>query len=149
MICMTTLSETNLKAVSIFTGAGGLDIGFERAGFSIVSAVELHHKYCDTIRQNQAQRLLIPGTARTYYEGTLILNEDISNVSGQQLANRNDSIDCLIGGPPCQSFSSAGKQLSIFDHRGTLIYEYLRILTELQPKTFLFENVRGLNSKRP
>ena len=141
---MTTLSTTNLKAVSIFTGAGGLDIGFERAGFSIVSAVELHPKYCETIKKNQANSLTIPGTARSYYDGTLILNEDIANVTGGQLANGNDSIDCLIGGPPCQSFSSAGKQLSIFDHRGTLIYEYLRILTELQPKTFLFENVRGL-----
>ena len=60
------------------------------------------------------------------------------------LMNGEETIDCLIGGPPCQSFSSAGKQGSIFDKRGTLIYEYFRILKEIRPKTFLFENVRGL-----
>ena len=145
---MTILSKTDLKAVSIFTGAGGLDIGFERAGFSIVSAVELHPKYCETILVNQSRHLPIPNSSHSYYENTMVFNADIADISGDQLANGNEEIDCLIGGPPCQAFSSAGKQLSIFDHRGTLIYEYLRILNELQPKTFLFENVRGLVTAR-
>ena len=139
-----TLPKTDLKAVSIFTGAGGLDIGFEQAGFSIVSAVESHPMYCETITYNQSSHISIPGTSRFYFDGTLLFNEDITNIDGNQLANGNKDIDCLIGGPPCQAFSSAEKQLSIFDNRGTLIYEYLRILTELEPKNFLFENVRGL-----
>ena len=140
--------RTNLKAVSIFSGAGGLDIGFENAGFDVVSALELHPKYCASITENQKKQLQIPGSKRFYYAGTRILNKDIREVSGLELAAGEQEIDCLIGGPPCQAFSSAGKQLSIFDQRGTLVYEYLRVLKELHPKTFLFENVRGLVTAR-
>ena len=145
---MSISNITSPRAVSIFTGAGGLDAGFERAGFSIVSALELHPKYCATIKENQARMIRIPGTNRTYFQNTIIFNDDICNMSGQQLACNENEIDCLIGGPPCQAFSSAGKQLSIFDHRGALVYEYLRVLRELNPKTFLFENVRGLVTAR-
>lgn len=139
-------SNNTLNAVSIFTGAGGLDIGFERAGFRTISALEIHPQYCDTIRTNQGKQIHIGDSSRTYFEDTNILNADICTVSSADLLNgfTPDDIDCLIGGPPCQSFSSAGKQQSIFDKRGTLIYEYLRIIKELRPKTFLFENVRGL-----
>lgn len=145
---MSILNIANPKAISIFTGAGGLDMGFERAGFSIVSALELHPKYCETIKENQARMIKIPGTDRTYFQNTVIFNDDICNVSGHHIACGESEIDCLIGGPPCQAFSSAGKQLSIFDHRGALVYEYLRVLRELNPKTFLFENVRGLVTAR-
>ena len=145
---MTTSSKTKHTAVSIFTGAGGLDIGFERAGFSVVSANEIHPNYCETIRVNQSRSINIQRTNATYFSDTQIINDDIKNVTSKQLMNGNDQIDCLIGGPPCQAFSSAGKQLSIFDERGALIYEYLRILSEMQPKTFLFENVRGLITAR-
>lgn len=143
-IYMTTSPKTKLNAVSIFTGAGGLDIGFERAGFSIISAVEIHPRYCETIICNQKQKIQIPNINSSYFENTKLINADISTISGKQLTDGYDEIDCLIGGPPCQAFSSAGKQLSVFDKRGSLIYEYLRILQEVKPKTFLFENVRGL-----
>ena len=143
-----TISKSNNRpnAISIFTGAGGLDIGFERAGFNVISAVEIHPVYCNTILENQKKKIPINGGPEYYYEGTLVLNDDINNVTGEQLLRGfpKGKIDCLIGGPPCQSFSSAGKQGSIFDKRGTLIYEYFRILQETMPKTFLFENVRGL-----
>ncbi len=143
---MNTSSKESLKAVSIFTGAGGLDIGFERAGFDIISTLEIHPKYCETILLNQSKKIPIDGTTegRTFYQGTKVVNADIATVCGDDLISRNDTIDCLIGGPPCQAFSSAGKQQSIFDKRGTLVYEYFRILSELKPKTFLFENVRGI-----
>lgn len=145
---MNTSETTNPIAVSIFTGAGGLDIGFERAGFRVISALEIHPKYCETIRINQGRRIPIGDTGRFFFHDTALLNEDICNVSGLQLKNGHDVVDCLIGGPPCQAFSSAGKQLSIFDERGALVYEYLRVLNEIQPKTFLFENVRGLVTAR-
>lgn len=142
---MSSSGEASLKAVSIFTGAGGLDIGFERAGFETISTLEIHPKYCDTILLNQSKKIPISGASgeRYYFQGTKVFNADIATVSGSELAN-SDKVDCLIGGPPCQAFSSAGKQQSIFDKRGSLIYEYFRILKELQPKTFLFENVRGI-----
>lgn len=136
------------KAVSLFTGAGGLDIGFEQAGFESVSAIELSIPFCDTIKRNQAKRISIPGTERFYFQGTHIINGDISETSADELNPHGVDIDCLIGGPPCQAFSSAGKQDSIFDRRGTLVYEYLRKLREIRPKVFLFENVRGLVTAR-
>lgn len=143
---MITSSEKPLKAVSIFTGAGGLDIGFERAGFEIVSALEIHPRYCKTILLNQSKNIPIDPDVgdRTFFQNTKVINSDIATVSGVDLINEEATIDCLIGGPPCQAFSSAGKQQSIFDKRGTLVYEYFRILNEIKPKTFLFENVRGL-----
>lgn len=142
---MSSLKKDKLKAVSIFTGAGGLDIGFERAGFETVSTLEIHPRYCETIETNKQRKIPISKSEkRTYFDGALIINDDIANVSAIQLLNGETEIDCLIGGPPCQAFSSAGKQNSIFDKRGTLIYEYFRILGELRPRTFLFENVRGL-----
>ena len=146
MICMTTLNESPLRAVSIFTGAGGLDIGFERAGFNIISTLEIHPKYCDTIRLNQSKKIPVTekNIERTFFGGAKIINADIATVSGDDLTTTKYPIDCLIGGPPCQAFSSAGKQQSIFDKRGILIYEFFRILNEIRPKTFLFENVRGL-----
>lgn len=136
-----------MKSVSIFTGAGGLDIGMELAGFDTVSAVEIHPAYFNTLITNQSRN--IPGAkGRTLLQNTKIFNADIRDIRGEQLMCGENDIDCLVGGPPCQSFSSAGKQLSIFDERGSLIFEYLRILSEIRPKTFLFENVRGLITAR-
>lgn len=146
---MSTTTKTHIfKAISLFTGAGGLDIGFEQAGFETVAAVEISTPFCNTIIQNQANQIQIPGSNRFYFQDTKILNRDISTVTSEELNPNGFEIDCLIGGPPCQAFSSAGKQDSIFDHRGTLIYEYLRLLRELKPKVFLFENVRGLVTAR-
>lgn len=140
-----TISHMNKRTlVSIFTGAGGLDIGFEQSGFSTLSALEVHPKYCETLARNKDRKIPLPDGGGFYFEDTVIINKDIRIVSGDILCRGIKNIDCVIGGPPCQSFSSAGRQLSTFDSRGALIYEYLRILTEIKPKVFLFENVRGL-----
>lgn len=142
---MTSSVKNKFTAVSIFTGAGGLDIGIEQSGFDVVSALEIHPKYSDTIKLNKSKKIPIPSNpTSSYFKNTLIINDDIANVSAAQLKNGYENIDCLVGGPPCQAFSSAGKQQSVFDQRGKLIYEYFRILKELHPKVFLFENVRGL-----
>ncbi len=139
--------QNNLKAVSIFSGAGGLDIGCEKAGFHIQSALEIHPSYYQTLIVNKGKRIQIGNSDRYYFEDATVLNEDIRHINASDLSSELD-LDCLIGGPPCQSFSSAGKMESVFDSRGQLIYEYLRILSELHPKTFLFENVRGLITAR-
>lgn len=133
-----------MTAISIFTGAGGLDIGIEKAGFDVLSTLEIHPSYCATVRNMKAKGVRIPGTDRTFFQDANVIEGDIRAITAKDLLGRRKSVDCLIGGPPCQAFSSAGRQDSIFDERGTLVYEYFRILKELKPKVFLFENVRGL-----
>ena len=133
-----------MTAVSIFTGAGGLDIGIERAGGDVLSTLEIHPSYCTTVRNMKAKGVVNPHTGRAYFQNAKIIQGDIRDMSAGDLLGRRKSVDCLIGGPPCQAFSSAGKQNSIFDARGTLVYEYFRLLKEIRPKAFLFENVRGL-----
>lgn len=121
-----------LNAISLFSGAGGLDIGISKAGFDVKLAIEFDAKAAETLRQNS--------------KGTIVLNKDIRDVSGEEIFNltklKKGKIDLVIGGPPCQSFSSAGKMRSLNDDRGNMIFEYLRIVKELKPKAFLFENVK-------
>lgn len=137
-----------MNAISLFTGAGGLDIGFENAGFDILSTLEIHPSYCSTVREMKKKGVTIPGKSRTYFQDAKIIEGDIRETSAKDLLCGKKDVDSLIGGPPCQAFSSAGKQLSIFDERGTLVYEYFRLLKEIMPKVFLFENVRGLVTAR-
>ncbi len=137
-----------LTSISLFSGAGGLDIGLEQAGFQTLSAVEICPDFSQTLRLNQSKGLRIGDSDRTYLEHTHIIQEDIYNISASDLNPEGLEIDCLVGGPPCQAFSSAGKQESIFDSRGALVYQYLRLLKEVQPLTFIFENVRGLATAR-
>lgn len=133
-----------MTAVSIFTGAGGLDIGIERAGFDVISTLEIHPSYCLTVRNMKAKGIPIPNGTGAYFQKAKVIQGDICKIKAIDLLGRRKSVDCLVGGPPCQAFSSAGKQNSIFDERGTLVYEYFRLLKEIKPKVFLFENVRGL-----
>ena len=130
--------------ISLFSGAGGLDIGLERAGFKAVSFCELEKVFCKTLRENQQFR---HADGIDYFAGATIHNADICEVAGSDLTS-GEEIDVVVGGPPCQSFSSAGRQLSVLDNRGGLVHEFLRIVDELKPKMFLFENVRGLITAR-
>ena len=132
------------KHVSLFSGAGGLDIGLERSGFEALSLCEIESGFCNTLEANQN------GTHSDgidYFKGAKVFNADIRDLSGADLALKGD-LDLVVGGPPCQAFSSSGKQLSVLDPRGTLVNEFLRIVDELQPRMFLFENVRGLVTAR-
>lgn len=132
------------KYVSLFTGAGGLDIGLERAGLDAVSLCEIEKVFCETLHENQQFK---HADGIDYFSGTAINNADICEVAGSDLTLGNE-IDLVVGGPPCQAFSSSGKQLSVLDARGKLVHEFLRIVDELKPKMFLFENVRGLVTAR-
>lgn len=123
-------------ALSFFTGAMGLDIGVEKAGFKVCLACEIDKNCKQTIRLNKPEVTLIDDIAN--YSA-----EDILNVT--RLTN-NDDIDLIIGGPPCQAFSTAGKRQAFHDNRGNVFLKYIDLALELQPKYFVIENVRGLLS---
>jgi DNA (cytosine-5)-methyltransferase 1 len=131
------------KVISLFSGAMGLDLGLESTGrFQVVACVEKEPAFCETIRKNlHAGRL----------NNNLILYEqDINDITPEEMLDdlKMDigEIDLLVGGPPCQSFSTAGKRRTVKDPRGTLLWEYLRFIEGLLPRFFLMENVRGLLS---
>lgn len=124
-----------MKILSLFTGAGGLDLGFERAGFDIPVANEFDKTIWETFKVNHPKTHLIEGDVRQ------ITKDDIA-----QFVDGN--IDGIIGGPPCQSWSEAGALRGIDDARGQLFYDYIRILKEFQPKFFLAENVSGMLANR-
>lgn len=137
------------KIVSLFSGAGGLDIGLENAGFRVVLCVDNDQEAVETLKKNQLKRILRPD-GRRYLERTIILHEDITELTASKLESElpQSDIDLLIGGPPCQPFSSAGKMLSFKDPRGTLFEHFVRIAKDLRPHYILFENVRGLATAR-
>lgn len=118
-----------MKLLSLFSGAGGLDLGFERAGFEIIAANEYDKTIWETYEKNHKARLI---------------KKDIREILSDELPKS----DGIIGGPPCQSWSEAGSLRGINDPRGKLFYEYIRILKDIQPKFFLAENVKGMLSKR-
>ena len=121
----------NLKVISLFSGCGGLDLGFEKAGFKIPIANEYDKTIFETFKINHPNTHLIEGDIRKI--DTNILPKDI---------------DGIIGGPPCQSWSAAGAKRGINDPRGQLFFEYIRILKAVNPKFFLAENVPGMLSNR-
>ena len=120
-----------MRIISLFCGAGGLDLGFNKAGFKTVTANEYDRKICPTFRVNFPNVDLIEG--------------DIRNIPSERFA---DNITGIIGGPPCQSWSEAGSLKGIEDARGQLFYEYIRVLKDKQPLFFVAENVSGMLAKR-
>jgi DNA (cytosine-5)-methyltransferase 1 len=141
--------STHPTIISLFSGAGGLDIGLERAGWHTVSATDIDPMAVATLRQSQAARIPIPGDpSRTYLGDTRILEADICNLTAADLRPIDVAADwrpsLLAGGPPCQPWSSAGLQLGFRDSRGLLIGQMLRLAAELKPRYVLMENVRGL-----
>lgn len=115
-----------MRVVSLFSGAGGLDLGFEKSGFRVTWANEYDKSIWDTYRKN---------FPKTHLETRSIVDIDASEVP---------DCDGIIGGPPCQSWSEAGARRGIIDQRGQLFYEYIRILKAKRPKFFLAENVSGI-----
>lgn len=124
-----------MNVISLFSGCGGLDLGFEKAGFAIPVANEFDKTIWETFKVNHPKTHLIEGDIRK------IKKDDISQIfSGE--------VDGIIGGPPCQSWSEAGSLRGIEDARGQLFFDYIRILKEFQPKFFLAENVSGMLADR-
>ena len=121
-------------SIELFAGAGGLALGVEKAGFDTIGLIEFDKSAADTLKKNR--------------QNWNVINDDIANISGLDLEEyfsiKKGELDLLSGGAPCQAFSYAGKRLGLEDARGTLFYHYALFLEKLQPKMFLFENVRGL-----
>lgn len=126
----------HIRTLSLFSGAGGLDIGFHDLGFEIIESVEIEPKFCNTLILNSGEGKKFPSSKPNCI--------DIREYTGDNLGE----IDFIIGGPPCQTFSAAGRRqggvLGTTDARGVLFREYVRLLKKLQPKGFLFENVYGI-----
>ena len=120
-----------MKLISLFSGCGGLDLGFERAGFEIPVANEFDSTIWQTFRLNHPK--------------TSLITDDVRNLSAEIFPT---DFDGIIGGPPCQSWSEAGAGRGINDLRGKLFFDYIRILNAVKPKFFLAENVSGMLASR-
>jgi DNA (cytosine-5)-methyltransferase 1 len=132
-------SAERIKTLSLFSGAGGLDIGFHEAGFDILGCVEIEAAYAKTLAANIGPR-------RFFGSHTTIHCTDIREFDPRPYIGQG--IECVIGGPPCQTFSAAGRRsggvLGTVDARGRLFESYCKILRAIKPKVFVFENVYGL-----
>ncbi len=125
----------HIEIWSLFSGALGLDLGFEKADLPPTLAVELDGWCCKTIRRNRPRLQL--------------LNANVSELDGVALRHARkyqDEVFLMIGGPPCQSFSPGGKRAGLSDPRGNLIYEYLRLIRDVRPQYFVLENVANLTT---
>lgn len=140
------MSNDKPISIGLFAGAFGLDLGMEQAGFHTVSVVEIDPDATKTIATNRP------------YLAQSAVPRDINQLSAHSLLEeggrvldlgrplRPGEVDLVTGGPPCQSFSTAGKRQSIGDPRGSLFMDFIRIVKEVQPRFFVMENVRGLLS---
>ena len=124
------MRSNEMNIVSFFSGVGGLDLGFEKAGFKTIYANDKDKDVWETYEKN--------------FPKTKLDTRSISNINSDEIP------DCvgIIGGPPCQSWSEAGSLRGINDPRGKLFYDFIRILKDKQPLFFLAENVSGMLSKR-
>ncbi|MEK9908795.1 MAG: DNA cytosine methyltransferase [Candidatus Thalassarchaeaceae archaeon] len=118
---------SKFTVLELFAGAGGMALGFERAGLESVALVEIDKDACATLRKNRP--------------GWNVLHQDVSEVDFSKF-----DVDVVSGGFPCQAFSYAGKGLGFEDTRGTLFFEFARAIKESKPKIFIGENVEGLKS---
>lgn len=118
-----------IKVASLFSGCGGLDLGFVKAGLDIIFHNEFDKEVLPTLRKN--------------FKGK-ISDQDIRSLNAGDIPD----VDIIIGGPPCQSFSIAGRNRGVSDRRGKLIYNFSKIINVVLPKAFLMENVKGLIGKK-
>lgn len=123
-----------MEVWSFFSGAMGLDIGLSLSGLKSTLAVELDKNCCDTIKSN--------------VKDVLLIEKSVSELRGDILRDKrggfSDEVFLMVGGPPCQSFSTGGKRAGISDPRGNLTYEYIRLISEIRPRYFIFENVANI-----
>lgn len=137
--------------VSLFSGAGGFDIGLESSGFKTIATVDLEQDCVNTLLAAKGSGIKSPA-GRRFLKDAKIIRADATSLDPIELIPRGASKDwrpdLLVGGPPCQSYSSAGKRLSMHDARGKLFEHFVRIAAALKPRYICFENVRGLVTAR-
>ncbi len=130
----SSLGGSGKSLLGLFSGGGGLDLGFSAAGFDVKLSSDVVPEYCKTLEAN------LPGH--------LASEIDVSDFDARQIHNifGGDGPNGIIGGPPCQSFSILGSRGATQDPRGALVFDYMKIIRDLQPEFFLFENVPGLKT---
>lgn len=124
-----TIAENKYNVLELFAGAGGLALGLEKAGLSCVALNEIDKWACETLRNNRPKWNVLEGDIKDY-----------------KFDKYKGKVDIVTGGFPCQAFSYAGKKLGLEDARGTLFYEFARVIDEVKPPICIGENVRGLLS---
>lgn len=122
--------------VSLFTGAMGLDLGFEFEGFEIRVVLDNNPDVVETIKRNRPQIPIIPRSIVDVKTGEIL----------EKARLKVEEATVVAGGPPCQPFSTAGKRMSIEEKKGQLVFEFIRVIREARPRFFVFENVAGLLS---
>lgn len=140
------------NVLSLFSGAGFLDLGFMNQGFQIVESIEIEPTFCKTY--NYAINQYFQKSDNPYIKNKSITHNPIQSPQSasdkelhKRLAEQYKGIDGLIGGPPCQDFSVAGKNAGILGERGKLLQSYYEIVKAVSPKFIFFENVEGLYNK--
>lgn len=134
---MAGKKRNTFTLIDLFSGCGGMSSGFNRADFQTLSAVEIDAEISNTFKKNHP-------TAK-------IFNQDIKEIISTDLLVGQKSVDVIVGGPPCQGFSMAGKRIRnkgefLDDQRNQLFKEFYRVVRELRPKIFIMENVPGILS---
>lgn len=119
-----------MKVADLFSGVGGLSLGFEQAGFDVSFAVEFDKDIAKAYEKN--------------HPDTVMYNEDISKLNAKNLLTKHGRVDVIVGGPPCQGFSQKGKRLSVKDDRNFLFRQYVRFVNVFRPKYFVIENVPNI-----
>lgn len=148
-------TDSTVKAVSLFSGLGGLDIGLHQLGIETVACVEKNPAAAATLRINSTKHDAVPeeeciGVPERY--PWVVVDRNIRNIDAEDILEQagcdSTEIDLVVGGPPCQTFSRSneGSRSGTDAKRGRLYEEFARILHEIRPTAFIFENVRGLKS---
>ncbi|MDG2123374.1 MAG: DNA (cytosine-5-)-methyltransferase, partial [Verrucomicrobiales bacterium] len=119
--------KTGVSVIELFSGCGGMALGFERAGLTAEMLVEMNKAACATLRRNWPKKRVVEG--------------DVAGVDFSEFVGK---VDVVAGGFPCQAFSYAGNSRGFEDTRGTLFFEFARCLKEVRPRVAVGENVRGL-----
>ncbi|HBD95711.1 MAG: cytosine specific DNA methyltransferase [Parcubacteria group bacterium GW2011_GWF1_40_6] len=127
--------KSKLKIIDLFAGVGGISVGFKKAGFDVVSANEYNAEIANTYIKN--------------HPGTKMIVEDITKVDSKELLNGEKDICVVVGGPPCQGFSMAGRRIRndgafLNDPRNELFKEFIRVVKDVKPKIFVMENVAAM-----
>jgi DNA (cytosine-5)-methyltransferase 1 len=133
-----TSADSGLTVISLFTGAFGLDLGFEMAGFRVVVALDISGDSYKNLKANRPKIPFLLGDIKKFS------TKDILREAGV----KPGEVDVVTGGPPCQPFSPAGKRQSLGDPRAAPLMEFIRVIKEARPKVFVMEEVPGILSAR-
>jgi len=141
-----TIRVDKLYAISVFSGAGGFDLGIEAAGFTTKLCTDFDLHSCQTLGRNRDALKERDGIR--FLSEAKVVQKDIKEYMAEQILAdaglKKGEVALIYGGPPCQSFSVFGQRKGMDDPRGTLLWDYLRIVREIEPTCFIFENVAGL-----